>query len=93
MQKQTEKQYPDIIEFLKMSGGFAMFLSEEEPKVPATKEECENVFQELEHSLSPENLHCDGEISQSEAMNKFHFYNKVWKQVEEIAGYEREQLV
>jgi hypothetical protein len=36
----------------------------------------------LDSDLSPENLHCDGEISHAEAERKYQFYGKVIKDLE-----------
>ena len=35
------------------------------------------IAQKIDSELSPENLHCDGEISQAEAMRKLRKLNKV----------------
>lgn len=44
------------------------------------------IKERLESDLSPENLHCDGEISYEEAMDKKDFYMAVHKELEEITG-------
>jgi len=36
----------------------------------------------LDGELSPENLHCDGEISQAEAHRKFNYYGRVIRELE-----------
>lgn len=45
-------------------------------------------FIDLASSLSPENLHCDGEISQTEAMRKFRRLTRDWKILEKQVGFE-----
>lgn len=42
-------------------------------------EDRQKIAEIIDSSLSPENLHCDGEISQAEAMRKFRFLNKCAK--------------
>lgn len=39
------------------------------------------IAQEIDCQLSPENLHCDGEISNTEAMRKFRRLNAVAKEL------------
>jgi hypothetical protein len=41
----------------------------------------------LDGDLSPENLHCDGEISQAEAQRKYNYYGKVIKELEDYCLY------
>ncbi len=43
-------------------------------------------FLQLSSALSPENLHCDGEISQAEAMRKYKRIMKEWRALEHEFG-------
>ena len=43
-------------------------------------------FNALSCRLSPENLHCDGEISQAEAKRRYNQIMKEWKALEVLAG-------
>lgn len=52
--------------------------------IPTNKQECKPLFETLEYNLSPENLHCDGEISNVEANQKYNFLMKVWNILEHI---------
>ena len=36
----------------------------------------------LDGDLSPENLHCDGEISATQAQNKYNYYGRVIKELD-----------
>ena len=45
-------------------------------------------FSELSSSLSPENLHCDGEISNAEANRKYNRLMKEWHKLEDQVGRE-----
>jgi len=58
--------------------------------IPTNKQECEPLFNTLECKLSPENLHCDGEISRADANRKYIEFMKVWNTLEEIQDEERE---
>ena len=60
--------------------------------VPTNAAEAEVLFEDLEAKLSPENLHCDGEISLAAARKKSRFFNEVWADLESIVG-QREQCV
>jgi type I site-specific restriction-modification system R (restriction) subunit len=47
-----------------------------------------NKFLDLTNQLSPENLHCDGEISNAEAEKEYKRLMKQWRSLEVIAGRE-----
>ena len=49
---------------------------------PLTQAEVDDLARSLDGDLSPENLHCDGEISQAEAQRKYNYYGKVIKELE-----------
>ena len=55
-------------------------------KMPETEEECMKWLDRICTDLSPENLHCDGEISRSAAMKKASALRAEWKEVERIMG-------
>ena len=44
------------------------------------------IFDMLDCDLSPENLHCDGEISNAAAKKKEKAFNAAWKELETIIG-------
>ena len=50
---------------------------------PLTQKDVDDVARSLDSNLSPENLHCDGEISVAEADRKYRFYAKVYKELEQ----------
>lgn len=58
-------------------------------KVPTNKAECEVWFNMLEGELSPENLHCDGEISSAQVARKLKEIKGLWKELEKIAKEKR----
>ena len=51
---------------------------------PLTQNMVDELCSSLDCDLSPENLHCDGEISAAQANKKYRFYNKV---ADDIADY------
>lgn len=76
--------------FIKTENKWANLYSGEILTCPTTAKECELFFQKLEGELSPENLHCDGEISDAEAKKKCDHFLAVWKELEEITGNKRQ---
>lgn len=64
------RKYPHLESYLESVGRRTLSIME----MP-TNEATARIFIEcLESDLSPENLHCDGEISQSEAQQKYYYY-------------------
>ena len=53
---------------------------------PPSVDECRGLFASICIKLSPENLHCDGEISNAEAQAKAVVLNKAWGELEVIFG-------
>ena len=54
---------------------------------PLTQADVDAIAQRLDSELSPENLHCDGEISASAAQKKYNYYGKVIKELEDYCLY------
>lgn len=54
---------------------------------PLNAESIKDIVYHLEGDLSPENLHCDGEISNAEANRKYRRYMRVITQLESVAGH------
>lgn len=50
---------------------------------PLTQADVDDIARSLDSKLSPENLHCDGEISAVEANRKYNFYAKVYAELEQ----------
>ena len=55
-------------------------------QLPTDEASCKSWFDHLECEASPENLHCDGEISHSQAMRKLAEIKRAWKELEKIQG-------
>jgi hypothetical protein len=49
---------------------------------PLSQKVVDDIARRLDGDLSPENLHCDGEISAAEANRKYRFYTKVYQELE-----------
>ena len=49
---------------------------------PLSQKNVDGLARSLDGDLSPENLHCDGEISQAEAQRKYNYYGRVIKELE-----------
>ena len=54
--------------------------------------ELKKKFLNLVCQLSPEVLHCDGEISNAQAQKKYNALMKEWKRLEAIAGRKVEEF-
>ena len=59
---------------------------------PLTQAEVNSITSGLDSDLSPENLHCDGEISQAAAMRKLRKLNKVCAELLKLDPSVRNQL-
>jgi len=55
-------------------------------KMPETEKEFMSAFSTLCGELSPENLHCDGEISRTSAMQKYRAIKAEWRELENKLG-------
>jgi hypothetical protein len=54
--------------------------------LPLSSEDAKSVTESLAMNLSPENLHCDGEISRAQAQTKYNFYMRVHRDLERATG-------
>ena len=50
---------------------------------PLSQTQVNDLARTLDSKLSPENLHCDGEISRAEAQRKYRFLATVYKELEQ----------
>ena len=50
---------------------------------PLSQKAVDEIARQLDGDLSPENLHCDGEISVAEANRKYRFYERVYRDLEQ----------
>ena len=49
---------------------------------PLSQAQVDGLARSLDSDLSPENLHCDGEISQAQAQAKYNFYGRVIRELD-----------
>jgi hypothetical protein len=49
---------------------------------PLSQNTVDGLARSLDGDLSPENLHCDGEISQRQAQAKYNFYGRVIRELD-----------
>jgi hypothetical protein len=49
---------------------------------PLSQKNVDDLARSLDSDLSPENLHCDGEISATQAQNKYNYYGRVIKELD-----------
>ena len=54
---------------------------------PLDQKTVDSLARSLDSDLSPENLHCDGEISASAAQKKYNYYGRVIKELEDYCLY------
>ena len=60
----------------------SFFPSNKKITFPLSQKNVDGLARSLDGDLSPENLHCDGEISQAEAQRKYNYYGRVIKELE-----------
>ena len=54
---------------------------------PLDQKTVNDLARSLDGDLSPENLHCDGEISQAEAQRKYDYYGRVIADLENYCAF------
>ena len=60
----------------------SFFPSNKQITFPLSQKNVNDLARSLDCDLSPENLHCDGEISHAEADRKYRYYGRVIKDLE-----------
>ena len=55
----------------------SFFPNSKQITLPLDQKTVNDLARSLDGDLSPENLHCDGEISQREAQKKYNYYGRV----------------
>ena len=66
-----------LTDYVKQRNDWMAIFGEAPYKFPLDQEAVRALGARLDSELSPENLHCDGEISQAEAMRKYNFLSEV----------------
>jgi hypothetical protein len=73
--------------YIDQKNAWTRFFNSPAINFPLTQAEVDSLASALDADLSPENLHCDGEISQAEAQRKYRYYGKVIKELEDYCLY------
>ena len=68
--------------FIDDNNRWIAFFNQAAMSFPLTQADADSLAKTLDCALSPENLHCDGEISNAEAQRKYRFYATVYKELE-----------
>jgi len=75
----------NLIKYIEDINRWRKFGSKPAISMPLDQDEINEIAGQIDCQMSPENLHCDGEISVAEANRKFRYLNKVFKELEEHA--------
>lgn len=70
--------------YIESKNAFRRIFGQAEIKFPVTATEINELYDMLECDLSPENLHCDGEISRSAAAKKARAFNAALKDLSSV---------
>ena len=66
-----------LTDYVQQMNSWNAIFGTEAVEFPLNKESAQTIGNKLDSELSPENLHCDGEISHAEAMRKYNFLTTV----------------
>jgi hypothetical protein len=66
-----------LVKFIDDNNRWIALFNKTGMKFPLTQADADDLGRTLDSKLSPENLHCDGEISNAEAMRKYNFLSLV----------------
>ena len=58
------------------------FFNSPQINFPLSQVQVNDIANKLDADLSPENLHCDGEISRTQAQNKYNYYGRVIRELD-----------
>ena len=68
-------------EYIERTNRWGAIFNQEGIDFPLKQEDVNKIVDRLNGDLSPENLHCDGEISASEAQARYRFYQTVAREL------------
>lgn len=84
----------NLIQYIRHQNHFRSYT--EEAMIPEPEKlsdiDIESLSESLSRDLSPENLYCDGEISNEEAEEKENYLNAVHDELENVVGYSIELM-
>ena len=76
----------NLKKFIDDQNMWGSFFNTPEIRFPLSQQQVNDLARSLDSKLSPENLHCDGEISHTEAMQKYQFYATVARELEQYCA-------
>ena len=68
--------------YIDQKNAWTKFFNSPAVTFPLTQANVDDLARSLDSDLSPENLHCDGEISRTQAQNKYNYYGCVIKELD-----------
>ena len=75
---ETMREPGDVLSnYVEQLNSWNAIFNDESIEFPLTAESAQKIGSKLDCELSPENLHCDGEISAREAQRKYNFLTSV----------------
>ena len=69
--------------YIDQMNNWGSFFNSPQINFPLSQVQVNDIANKLDADLSPENLHRDGEISQTEANRKYRFYSNVYSELEQ----------
>ena len=74
----------NLTAYVEQQNGWNAIFGKAPVKMPLSQAAVTDLAKSIDGALSPENLHCDGEISPAQAQAKYRFYKLV---ADELADY------
>ena len=68
--------------YIDQKNAWTRFFNSPAINFPLTQAEVNSLASSLDADLSPENLHCDGEISSAQTQNKYNYYGRVIRELD-----------
>ena len=65
----------------------SFFPNSKQITLPLDQKDVDDLARSLDSDCSPENLHCDGEISNAEAQRKYDYYGRVIADLENYCAF------
>jgi len=68
--------------YIDQMNNWGSFFNSPQINFPLSQVQVNDIANKLDADLSPENLHCDGEISRTQAQNKYNYYGRVIRELD-----------
>ena len=76
----------NLTAYVEQQNGWNAIFGKAPVKMPLSQAAVTDLAKSIDGALSPENLHCDGEISPAQAQAKYNFYSLVARELEEYCA-------